>query len=439
MSIMSCDTMVALGNSTKNGHVIFAKNSDRPVTEAQPLVIFEAADHKDGETVDCTYITIPQVKHTYRVLGSKPFWLWGFEHGMNECGVAIGNEAVWAKEAEESENGLLGMDLLRLALERGSTAYEAMHIIIDLLEKYGQGGNCAQGMEHRYHNAFLLADAREAWVLDTCNRRWIAQKVKDVQAISNCYSIEEDWDEASPDIMEHAYAEGWISEDVKFNFAKAYSAMHLKHRAAYARFVRGNELLRENIGAITIETVRDIQRDHYEGTLIAPRWSPADALEVSICMHAINETASKTAASAQTELIPGKESIWWNAFACPCVSIYAPYRIGAKLPEEISSAGAQYSGDSAWWQFERLQYAIEEDYPARIGEWRSVVKAIEEEFRSSFVSAEDLTDSAIVKNTTQILDAVDREYRKIVSEGLSSNNPQRIDVNRIFKRRAGIE
>lgn len=38
--LLSCDTMVALGNSTKSGNVIFAKNSDRPLGESQPLCLF---------------------------------------------------------------------------------------------------------------------------------------------------------------------------------------------------------------------------------------------------------------------------------------------------------------------------------------------------------------------------------------------------------------
>ena len=116
MEFYSCDTMVALGNSTRSGNILFAKNSDRPVNEAQPLVLFEAADHAPGEELKCTYITIPQVEHTYRVMGSQPYWLWGFEHGMNEHKVVIGNEAVWSKEEEETENGLIGMDLLRLEM-----------------------------------------------------------------------------------------------------------------------------------------------------------------------------------------------------------------------------------------------------------------------------------------------------------------------------------
>ena len=153
------------------GNLIFAKNSDRPLTEAQPLVVYPAGDHKPDEMVQCTYIKILQAAHTYRVLGSKPFWIWGFEHGMNEHHVVIGNEAVWAREPEEKEDGLLGMDLLRLGLERGRTAYEALHVITGLLKQYGQGGNAALGMEHRYNNAFLIADDHEAWILDTCGRR----------------------------------------------------------------------------------------------------------------------------------------------------------------------------------------------------------------------------------------------------------------------------
>ena len=87
------------------------------------------------------------------------------------------------------------MDLLRLGLERGRTAYEALHVITGLLKQYGQGGNAALGMEHRYNNAFLIADDHEAWILDTCGRRWVARRVKDVAGISNCYSTEEQWDE----------------------------------------------------------------------------------------------------------------------------------------------------------------------------------------------------------------------------------------------------
>ena len=94
----SCDTWVALRNATADGSVILAKNSDRPPMEAQPLVQIPRHKHGPGETVKCTYIEIPQVAETYEHIGSKIWWAFGYEHGMNEHGVAIGNEAVWSKE-----------------------------------------------------------------------------------------------------------------------------------------------------------------------------------------------------------------------------------------------------------------------------------------------------------------------------------------------------
>lgn len=53
---------------------------------------------------------------TLQVVLSKPAWMWGAEMGVNECGVAIGNEAVWNRLSDsdfDSVKRLLGMDLLR--------------------------------------------------------------------------------------------------------------------------------------------------------------------------------------------------------------------------------------------------------------------------------------------------------------------------------------
>lgn len=50
-----CDTMVALGNSTKDGTVIFAKNSDRQANEPHVLIRVPRQSHESGARVQCTY------------------------------------------------------------------------------------------------------------------------------------------------------------------------------------------------------------------------------------------------------------------------------------------------------------------------------------------------------------------------------------------------
>ena len=59
-----CDTMVALGSVTADGHVLLAKNSDREANEAQVLVQFPRARHEPGAAVECTYVEVPQVEET---------------------------------------------------------------------------------------------------------------------------------------------------------------------------------------------------------------------------------------------------------------------------------------------------------------------------------------------------------------------------------------
>src|SRR5262245_36254106 len=121
---MGCDTLVALAPATREGVTLFAKNSDRPPRECQRVVQLARRHHPPGARVRCQYVDVPQVEETAAVMGTQPYWLWGLEQGVNEHRVAIGNETVFAREALGSR-GLLGMDLVRLCLERARTADEA--------------------------------------------------------------------------------------------------------------------------------------------------------------------------------------------------------------------------------------------------------------------------------------------------------------------------
>ena len=41
-----------------------------------------------------------------------------------------------------------------------------------------------------YHNGFMIADARQAFVVETVGREWLVEHVRGIRSISNRYSIE---------------------------------------------------------------------------------------------------------------------------------------------------------------------------------------------------------------------------------------------------------
>ena len=72
-----CDTFIALPDATLDGKLIFGKNSDRPNDEIQDVVSFPAQQHTSDDSLQCTYLQIPQVPQTNAVILSKPRWMWG--------------------------------------------------------------------------------------------------------------------------------------------------------------------------------------------------------------------------------------------------------------------------------------------------------------------------------------------------------------------------
>jgi len=233
-----CDVLVAVGAEAAAEVTLFGKNSDRKGGECQPLLQFAEAAHSQRSRLRCTYIEIPQVAETYRVLGHSPWWVWGFEHGVNEHAVAIGNLTIFSNEPIEERPGLIGMDLVRLGLERGRSAREALEVIATLLESHGQGGSALAPGQAAYHNAFLLADADEAWLLETSNRRWAARR-SPLDSCSNHFSLGTDWEIASRDFESFARGEGWWRNSGRVNAASAYRNRNVPPQISEGRYRSG--------------------------------------------------------------------------------------------------------------------------------------------------------------------------------------------------------
>ncbi|TFG00750.1 MAG: peptidase U34 [Promethearchaeota archaeon] len=381
-----CDTLVAIGNSTKDGSVIFAKNTDREPNEAHNILYIPRQQHSEDSEVDCTYISIPQLKETNAVLLLKPFWMFGCEMGANEYGVTIGNEAVWTKEPYQ-ERGLLGMDLMRLALERSKNAEDALNVIIDLLELYGQGGACGyKDKKLFYHNSFIIADPKEAWVLETADQYWIAEKVKDIRVISNTLTIGNEYDKIHPNLIKHAVDEGYCNSKDDFNFADCFiPKFNIKQIFAKGRdrIACTSDILRKKKGKITPETMMSALRSHNIPPSKEKNWAPYKGSMKSPCMHYTSFiTPSQSVGSHVAHLKNNIQTHWVTGTSAPCTGIFKPiFFISDGKPIELKRATEYYDDETLWWQHEKLHRAVLKDYQTRLNSYRKERNELEAEFK----------------------------------------------------------
>ncbi|MDD3627068.1 MAG: C69 family dipeptidase [bacterium] len=348
-----CDTVVALGSWTKNGSVIFGKNSDREPDEVQNLEVIPEQEYPLCAEVKCTYISIPQVSRTNRIFLCRPFWMFGAEMGANEHGVVIGNEAIFTKDKPE-KIGLTGMDLLRLALERSESAKEALDVIINLLEKYGQGGKCGYRFNLYYMNSYIIADRSEVYVLETNKRNWIWKKVKDFWSISNIPSIEDDFDDCAPGLIEDAVKRGFCKRKSDFNFKKSYSGRFMTWAAGGApRECQTRNYLQRFKKELDIYSLFSLLRSH--GGI--QEYRPDKVSEPMVCFHSANKLfrRTQTVCSITAELSDKGCRYFTTGSSNPCLSPYFPiFTEGTILPKEYLPGGEFFDLNSFWWRSERF-------------------------------------------------------------------------------------
>ena len=324
-----CDTLVALPPATAGG-VVFGKNSDRERNEAQAVELHPAAEHAPGSLLRVTRIGVPQVRRTRAVLISRPYWMWGAEMGANDAGVVIGNEAVHSVVAAARAPALLGMDLVRLGLERGGSAAEACQVIGGLLEAHGQGGNCGHLHPHFYHNSFIVADAAEAFVLETVGREWSVERASGVRTISNAYTLAGMRGRA--DVAAETRGDG--------------PGRCARTGRCWGRRSGGSGWRRRwwRCGTMARMPARaGIRRT---------RWGGRCA-----CMRVRGSGGRRRWGSMVSELRAGGAVHWVTGTAAPCTGVFKPFTFGAGvLPAGPVPTGR--ADGSLWWGHERLHRAL---------------------------------------------------------------------------------
>lgn len=342
-----CDTLGIVGSSLS----LFAKNSDRSPNEAQVLeyrdsllhfmtdmtLSFEdkrPTPHESRAMQKLTYCKVEQVPQTHAVLLSRPRWMWGAEMGVNDCGVCIGNEAVFTR-GKYGKDSLTGMDLVRLALERTSSAGEALALIISFLERYGQGGNCGYDHDFYYDNSFLIMDRRELYVLETAGKEWAWKKLER-GSISNRLSLADDCDAYSGEPC---------------HFAKKHTEpVYSTFSAAKRRREQTGECL---AGANTAADMMAALRRHDKGVE-----NPfAQGSVSSPCMHFGGLVGDHSTASMVVELQPARTVVWSTGSSAPCVSLYKPWLFGSTIVSPVYAPG-ELKAELYWREQERFRRSL---------------------------------------------------------------------------------
>lgn len=281
----NCFTIVAGKDATADGSVLLAHNEDDYGRLLVNIYKVPAREYRHGDVFTMKGGTVlPQINSTLGLL-----WLEIPENDfadsyINEYGVAITSNACPSREDKpELSAGGIGFSMRRLVAERAQTAREGVHIAGELISQYGYN---ASG------RAYIIADAREGWLLHAVNgKHWVARRVPDgeVAVIANRYTIDsvdlndhENF-QGTPDIIEYAVRRGWYDpqKDGEFNFARVYSNPgSFTDMRNVLRQWQGTNLLASKTHKLdeplpfSFKPRRDVRlndlfrvlRDHYEGT-----------------------------------------------------------------------------------------------------------------------------------------------------------------------------
>lgn len=341
-----CDTLCLIGG----GRTLFAKNSNRPQDETQ--VVERHPRRAPGASLRTTHIEIEDAG-AHALIGSRLAWMWGFEHGVNEHGVAIGNERIFTvADPLAAAPGLTGMDLVRLGLERATSADAALDVMTGLIERHGQGGSGAEHANDPYWSSFIIADRHGAWVLETSDREWVAQSVTGGAAISNRVTLGTEWTRGSSGIAPGA---DW-STRLDPGVPTEPSDVRLAVTGACASGMPTGTAPADVVTAL---------RHHGSGSWGRPGDDPANVEPppppgapgwdgFTVCWHV--RTVESTMSSMIVELPedPDAPLRHWIALGSPCVSIYVPGFGMETVPPALAEP-------ATWQRFVRLRDRVEAD------------------------------------------------------------------------------
>ncbi len=294
----ACTNLIVGKKASKDGSVIITYSSD-DYGSFGFLRCIPAADHPAGTMHPIYHYEsnnylgeIPEVSHTYGVVGL-----------MNEYQLTI-HETTWGgrEELVDTVSGVIDYgSLMVLGLQRAKTAREAIKVMTELVDTYGYE---SEG------ESFTIADPNEVWIMDMIGKGpgrkgtvWVAVRIPDdcISGHANQSRIHQfplkDKNNClyAKDVISFAREKGYFSgKDAEFSFADAYAPADFgalrycearvwsyfnkwaaEDMSPYLSYAMGDTkgkvipLYVKPKAPLSVQDVKDMMRDHYEGTPMA--------------------------------------------------------------------------------------------------------------------------------------------------------------------------
>ena len=377
--------------------------------------------------------TIPQVAHTYNVVGN-----------MNEHQLTIG-ETTWGGRPElETGDGIDYGSLIYIALERCKTAREAIKCMTDLVAEYGYASS---------GETFSIADPNEVWMMELIGKGkvekgavWVATRVPDdcIAAHANQarfttinFKDKENW-MWSKDVVKFARKQGYYTgkKDEDFNFQEAYapydfSGLYVCEARVWSFFRKfsgdmdkyfdfasgktfvetGGKYAGERMPLyikpnhkVSAQELKNCMRDQYEGTPLditqGPDAGPWNSKlrygSLGFKLDSVQYWFERPIATQQTAWsfvaqMRGYESakaggILWFGVDDAASTVYVPmYSTITDVPECFKEGNGDmynYSPTSAWWTYNIVANWAYTKYSAMMPDIKKVQAAWEDKFNA---------------------------------------------------------
>ena len=436
---MACTNFLVGKNASVDGSTMISYAADSyalygflhhsPAADYAEGAVREVKDWDTGKPL----CTIPQVAHTYNVVGN-----------MNEHQLTIG-ETTWGGRPElETGEGIDYGSLIYIALERCKTAREAIQCMTDLVAEYGYASS---------GETFSIADPNEVWMMELIGKGkvekgavWVATRIPDdcIAAHANQarfttinFKDKENW-MWSKDVVKFARKQGYYTgkKDEEFNFQEAYapydfSGLFVCEARVWSFFRKfsndmdkyfdfasgktfvetGGKFAGERMPLyikpnhkVSAQELKDCMRDQYEGTPLditqGPDAGPWNSKlrygSLGFKLDSVQYWFERPIATQQTAWsfvaqMRGYESakaggIFWFGVDDAASTVYVPmYSTITEAPlcfKEGNGDMYNYSPTSAWWTYNIVANWAYTKYSAMMPDIKKVQAAWEDKFNS---------------------------------------------------------